>query len=564
MVAGAIARVLCLVSAVYSRITVCPVSGQFDTALDSFLPYPRYYFPPVSPTYRGPPFTDYNCSISESNTKTCCAHFCPVHACYADEGYAATTWLNRGNRLCHLLYPNITQAAPSETVNVVFLGGSMTAGSGTGISCCCHSELDPKCLTPPSECGVYNTHGDDNFCAWPGFFFRFLQKRFPAIQFRFVSLAGTGMTSAFGAESIEELLAQRLITLRAQDIVFLDYSVNDAEAADVDRSSVPEAHRRRVQLGLEALVRRLFYLSEGRSPSIVVVEQFPHSAEYVPVYRQVAQHYGLPLWSYRTALLSSCFAKASPRAAFYFEASARAQLSHPTHPPFFGHLFVADVLAQVLLLGLDECVAGDPLGEEHYAMPPRLFNDSANEPFCLHALPLLVDAFADSDFTPDDLELFEGPEQASVGWRQYIDHHAPGWIINKYAEEEYRALAFPFATDALLPLNMLLEVVKISYLETYSDAGVVDVVLCGRSLGSIDALAADFRARHVSVPQFFWVLLTSDQVSVCASIEAGDRRLELVYRAATSRLVDERADEKVKILTVSVCAHAVYDDANNL
>lgn len=74
--------------------------------------------------------------------------------------------------------------------------------------------------------------------------------------------------------------------LNATDLVLLDYSYNDA-AED--------------SIGMEDLVRGLLSMSAaGAEPAIIILETrkiVPHKA--MRVYREVAEHYSVPLWSYR-------------------------------------------------------------------------------------------------------------------------------------------------------------------------------------------------------------------------------------------------------------------------
>lgn len=127
----------------------------------------------------------------------------------------------------------------------------------------------------------------------------------------------------------------------------------------------------------------------------------------------------------------------------------------------------------MLLHSLNDCLPGDVLSaqqEEHFVLPRRRFNDSNNVPFCLRSLPLLLEAEAASTLIPGDLATYEGAVEASVGWREYTDHHRAGWIVNKHADEAKRVLSFPLRAETALPLAVLLEVVKISYLATYRGA----------------------------------------------------------------------------------------------
>jgi hypothetical protein len=96
------------------------------------------------------------------------------------------------------------------------------------------------------------------------------------------------MSSKIMAEKVESTLRQdyNISQLNATDLVLLDYSYNDA-AED--------------SIGMEDLIRVLLSMSVADSePAIVILETrkiVPHKA--MRAYREVAEHYSVPLWSYR-------------------------------------------------------------------------------------------------------------------------------------------------------------------------------------------------------------------------------------------------------------------------
>lgn len=126
-----------------------------------------------------------------------------------------------------------------------------------------------------------------------------------------------------------------------------------------------------------------------------------------------------------------------------------------------------------------------------------------------------------------------------------MDHHTvAGWIINKYAEPSKRTLEFSLKDFSGL------EVIKISYLSTYSNAGVADVYLCGSLVGTIDALSPSHR--KVSIEEKFIHFITADEVHACNN-KHESRTISLVYRDFDQNQAEERKEGKVKITGVTIC-----------
>ena len=96
------------------------------------------------------------------------------------------------------------------------------------------------------------------------------------------------------AEKVASILRQdeyNITHLTASDILLIDYSYNDAAEED--------------GIGLEDVIRALLSMSiaGGAEPAIIILETrkvVPHKT--FRVYREVAQHYSIPLWSYREFL----------------------------------------------------------------------------------------------------------------------------------------------------------------------------------------------------------------------------------------------------------------------
>jgi hypothetical protein len=109
-----------------------------------------------------------------------------------------------------------------------------------------------------------------------------------------------------GEELLNLLHEKRVGPLTSDDIVVLDFSTNDGR--DICAGAHPEVVRCR--LGLESLIRRIYFYANISLPSILLIEQYPpldcwgNRYNYSTVYRNTARHYNLPLLSYPAALFA--------------------------------------------------------------------------------------------------------------------------------------------------------------------------------------------------------------------------------------------------------------------
>ena len=92
------------------------------------------------------------------------------------------------------------------------------------------------------------------------------------------------------AEKVQSILNHddyNITHLSASDILLIDYSYNDAAEED--------------GIGIEDVIRALLSMSvAGAEPAIIILETrkvMPYKT--FRVYREVAEHYSVPLWSYR-------------------------------------------------------------------------------------------------------------------------------------------------------------------------------------------------------------------------------------------------------------------------
>ena len=102
------------------------------------------------------------------------------------------------------------------------------------------------------------------------------------------------------------------------------------------------------------------------------------------------------------------------------------------------------------------------------------------------------------------------------------------------------------------------------YLRTYEHAGVVDVYLCGKRIGEIDALTNDYKKFHISMPAL--TTINIDSKVKCYNKLFGNSRppkneeykLQFVHKYKLSNQENphfnkQRKTQKVKLLSIQIC-----------
>jgi len=189
------------------------------------------------------------------------------------------------------------------------------------------------------------------------------------------------------------------------------------------------------------------------------------------------------------------------------------------HPPWYVHLFMADLYGSAILHMVDEC---PKYTQENKLMhlksiyskplPNLLFNISDTEhSHCAPNKPVLVDKQAYEEYyklsqSPSN-QITEDTNTSNGRWmlRDDGNRHKPGWIIEGSSTPDNvdHELHFPFQ----FPLNFtfdpsgsVLLFLRVGYMRTYENAGIVSVKVCGQVLenGELDALWSDYQTYHAS------------------------------------------------------------------
>lgn len=510
----------------------CPVSSSLDDTI-GVSSYPERYFRPdqlVNQT-----FFPCHSGGRRSPVTRCTRQLCPLTQENVESSLKLNTQLAH-LKLCSLLDPDV------QHMNLIVLGGSQTVGHSLSTSCCQGKRNASTCQLFPSSSKLHNA-----FCSWSGYFYRWLQSYLPFKEIHYHNLAKSGHTSYTMYENLlESLRIHGIEKLSRNDLVLIDHSENDA-CAIVNREELFVAN------GLELLIRSLIQLSSDSTPMMVLIEHWPHdnavggkegSAEsvYIRIYRKLAAHYGIPLFSYREVVWSEHIAREQPPLK-------RMMTGFDLHPPWHGHLLAADIYAASIISSLKSCSQSPP-SPILEATPPPLYNSSRLmvTEFCDPSLPYLLDARPNSTFQPVDLPAFES---RLTGWTEYVDRHGePGWMINNSSMNSLRKLEFNFNSNK----NLSNYIVKVKYLRTHFNAGKFSVKLCGRSISSspprvIDALSPSFSTYKVSTPHIFLMKPTFWETISCSPSMS---KLELLYELGHNH-AEARDHQKVKIFSVQIC-----------
>lgn len=369
--------------------------------------------------------------------------------------------------------------------------------------CCCSFELDKKCKLFHSKiCNKLH------MCTWH----RYLMKWMQTISLgsvEYINLAQGGCTSPYMAENILSYLKNENIeSLSSDDIVFIDHSVNDGMVF------VSELKQSQLYIGLEQLIQKLLYISQPNSwPTIILLSQWPfinqinnldnaprsdddpsNIMDYYYTYIKIAKKYHIPLFSYRDVIWSRYALHSSTMKSYL----ANLQFLHNPkfgyqHPPFFVHLFYADLIASVLLKEIsDSCISKNPLrsrSREDMNITKYLETSSTRVEFCDKKLSPLLFMKASPEF--DHMRIGSYSSDPPTSWFVVEDSPAKfGWIDEDNEENRQHcvvqsnitkgslhkksyssSLVFEFDLTSSRDMHSKIYLLHIDYLRTYENAG---------------------------------------------------------------------------------------------
>jgi len=168
---------------------------------------------------------------------------------------------------------------------------------------------------------------------WSWLLLRWLEEKYqylyPYVTFLEINHATGGADAFWFSDMIAHLMENYKSS--DNDIWIIDTSVNDAS----DMSVVGDSHRK-IKIGLETLIRQIYYITNNTKSTIMLIEQFPFpnyhrqqpnhgDKDYSIIYQSIAKHYNTLLWSIRDVYWT------------HFDTSINEALRYPLDPTHAFH-----------------------------------------------------------------------------------------------------------------------------------------------------------------------------------------------------------------------------------
>jgi hypothetical protein len=555
----------------------CPVTSRYDVLKNGYLPLPSLYWPKKLLPEPGEEF--YNCSIPIYKKPSIIGTCMPQRPCLVSPEivHAALKpqkWIPSMNAICsleeqiHDHKAHKDHSYPQYSLNLIIIGGSMTKGSETNGKCICSQSEDSRCSQiDRSKLGM-------SFCSWATQFVNWLTAEFPMIQFNVSDLSYGGMSSSLVPNIVDPSL--RRLTLSDNDIIIIDESVNDALRPIMSD----------LQGEVESMIRRLFISAKGSYPTIIMIEQFPHGSrtqlknirhgnsshhmlhagagEYEIIYRNLSNHYEFLLYSLRDVYWTF-FNKTIPKSHRYRFSPYDIWHLH-THPPWYFHNFMADIIADCFLHSLGRCRDIRESRKSHthhqrssYILPSPYYSRSYLN-YCDVMEPFLLEAYANNYYKPSNLKEFEeGDIAKQSGWREYVDHrNTSGWIINDRADPLQRDLSFLIQHE-FPKFETWIGLIAVMYLKSYEGMGAATLYICGWETNHwLDGMMFHVdQTEKISIPYLTSIKLNAKHAAMCNKLPAEKRTVMIRYQPDYRTSIEEdRRHKKLKILSVQICSKA--------
>jgi hypothetical protein len=366
-------------------------------------------------------------------------------------------------------------------VRIIIFGGSVTQGHIAG-GC-----IDGTC-NDGKPCDV-------ELCRWGLTFGEYIRDHMFSgnknIELLDASVGGTG--SCFLPRHIPTFLHLRNITLSKDDIMIMDYSVNDGCWYSKDPA--------KLRLLNNCLVNTLQSLAQntagGVLPTVLLLEFWPFSGydldatepvdfSYADSYRGFAKEYHIPIVSHRSLFWSETFRKdlqQHPKLEYVMRYKYGSPNSIYIHPPWVTHDFYADLMVAVFDRSRTLCRhrAHTVVEISKEIIFENLRGGNSKD-------IVLIDEDANNNKAPllNKHQILELPYE----WKHYQDRpRKPGWIIENHHISKNNSSSSPplpltFTTiwtkhEIPTTVNAILE---ISYMSTYLNAGGFRVEVCGHNI----------------------------------------------------------------------------------
>lgn len=466
----------------------------------------------------------------------------------------------------------------SQSVNIIVLGGSVTAGQFTE-NYGCVAKFENKCKDVNQRQGKFS---------WG----HYLKEWFEVQRKTNVKVhlfATHGYSSANMNEAIVEKLTNAgLKSLSSADLILVDHSYNDG-------LYLTKIKVMPLQRGLEGLIRKLYTHGRGSTPQlpsqrprIILMETLAYLPHWLPFYQDyqkfyttIASHYQIPIWSIRDAVNSEY---SSTHQSEYVKVMRHDEsVRYDLHPGWHMHLFYADMVAAMIQFttSRSKCnsIYTHRQGQRATALPPPLLKDVNTT--CDRSVAPILDISAEKvmnnlpvigtwDRYPADASLkawdLRSEGRGRVGWIQEKLSFPSGLKsyparITFYPNDPQRSLG----RDGQTP-----HVIQIQYLRTYANAGQVRVYVCGHLIqggdgmvrGNLDGLWLSYDSYKLSLPEIEYIVFP-DFGFHCKNESDMGIRFEYVENIACrdrstmhscSRELAARTEkQKFKIISIKVC-----------
>lgn len=439
----------------------------------------------------------------------------------------------------------------------------MPAGGETMCRCRCMNTEDSRC--PPFS---LPSHLNSSYCSWPSHLTRWLSHAYRNNTFHFHDYTQGGLDSRSSAFFIHKVHTSKA-NLSNPALFFLDFSVNDA----YDNSAT----------ALETFIHTI-YGNFGRHyniwPTVILLEQYPHASafasgsaanpDYTLAYRALAQRYSLILislrevyWTYFGPPQSRNLTNPDVSKRYYPISPLDPDVHIPIHPPWYVHLFMADVVAECIkriamhfkgniggnantIHNLhDSALVPKVTHVPSRPLPSAMYDHRGElQQVCDIAVPFRVSATARPIEIPTNLLNWQ------KGWIEHVSHNVPGWEINNHSERSTRALHFPLTGSTI---ELAGNSVMITYLQSYEGMGTATVHACGAALSNAPRIDGLWSFPG-SFPWPVTFLLQNADIARCQLLPESKRFLSIVYAPGKDQ-VDVRAKHShlFKVFSVQVC-----------
>lgn len=542
----------------------CPISTILDPIENLRYSYPISVFN-KSLLSQIPPDDNWKCFSggalkNERHYHNCSSKIkvCPVHdQNLFDVVFRSSKWV-QNNSMCGTSFQN-----NSKPMNIIFSGGSVVAGMGTyGYEC--YPDEDKKCKT--------NTlPGLTNFANYLEFYFKHKNMN----HIHIYNLADCGISSSIMSERLMERFNRfKLIPkLTNSDLVIIDHSSNDVSDADHTKNE-DKLRKEENKKGLEILIRN--FLSMG-CPNIIILETAPYESNYIrdnidygykSIYTPIAKHYGLPIWSISDAISSKYLDLYQQEYSKYLRNDKDIRIDHVA---WFIQLYYADIILTLLNKTVSKCHDDDEYKIQSYQnkiIIPKPLTENLDIDSCDGNFKPILDIRAvdvhnkyhhqnhlniigNWNIMPYKSWKVKSEKRNRFGWVHEVnltntDSINPNLTFSTLIP--YKEVKIPNEKKLLL---------KLEYLKTYENAGQVQVYVCNKNLGIIDALWDSYNSFKYSLPAYTNYVIDSTLCGNTNNITVTIEYLNQIVCKDTMNCANETVvrtqSHKFKVISAKIC-----------